>query len=92
MKLACARPRRDEAAFAVPAAQSSQAWPTDTESHGRPVGCQPYEGNISFARAINSVCYARSHTPAAQRFPTGGVLYRGGGMDDMHRGFFVEGK
>ena len=56
------------------------------------MGCQPYEGNISFARAINSVCYARSHTPAAQRFPTGGVLYRGGGMDDKHRGFFVEGK
>ena len=43
-------------------------------------------------RAINAVREIRGHDRDANRFPPGGVTYRGGGFDSQYRGFFSVGK
>jgi ankyrin repeat protein len=43
-------------------------------------------------RAINTLCVVRGLAVDQLRFPKDGITYRGGGFDNVHKGFFTEGK
>jgi len=51
--------------------------------------CMPQVAMV--ARAINELCVVR-RSPAGLRFPPGGVCWRGGGLPDAHRPFYVPQK
>jgi hypothetical protein len=53
----------------------------------------PLEAAMPLIRAINSLCVVRGARPdALLRFPPADCCFRGGGLPDAHRGFFVPGR